>query len=305
MPELQVRSSSRVTMSRRQYTVLKFSLLFTFAIILMVSAERLYSANMNTPSDRLSRDATISSSTPVKDESATSELATSEPAATSELATSEPAATSELATSESAPDFRTQAKNASRSLQLPPFHNRVRPVEEILEAQWVTELWTYLSHLDNKYVSLCIGNSAYMESVVNWLIAALVVVQPPLENVLVISLDVELHELLHEHGINSVYVNQSTLLVKEQTAIWVTRLIMFRLISHWGYTLATYDSDAIPVKNPQLLFAKFGDSDLVGSSGTHPTGIYKIWRSSTVCMGVLLIRASERTGIMITFLPIL
>ena len=188
------------------------------------------------------------------------------------------------------------------SLRL-PYQSEVRPVEEILEAQWVTELWTYLSHLDNKYVSLCIGDSAYMESVVNWLIAALVVVQPPLENVLVISLDVELHKLLHEHGIDSVYVNPWTVLrtnVKLATNfshIWVTRLVMFRLINHWGYTVATYDSDAIPVKNPQSLFDGFGDSDLVGSRGVYPFDLHRKWKSATLCMGVVLFRASENTGI--------
>ena len=199
--------------------------------------------------------------------------------------------------------FRTrlQAENATAtdfSLRL-PYQSEVRPVEEILEAQWVTELWTYLSHLDNKYVSLCIGDSAYMESVVNWLIAALVVVQPPLENVLVISLDVELHELLHEHGIDSVYVNKSTIIIypTRNDSIWITRLLLFRLISHWGYTLATYDSDAIPLKNPQLLFTMFGDSDLVGSQGIHPKPLHEKWKSPTLCMGVVLFRASARTGI--------
>ena len=192
--------------------------------------------------------------------------------------------------------------NISHSLQL-PYRSKVRSVDEILETQWAPELWRHLSELDTKYVSLCIGNSAYKESIVNWLIAALVITQPPLENVLVISLDTKLHEFLQGHDINSVFIDPWTILrsdVKLATNfshIWVTRLVLFRLINHWGYTVATYDSDAIPVKNPQTLFAKFEDSDLVGSRGTYPFNLHRQWKSATMCMGVTLFRASEGTGI--------
>ena len=168
--------------------------------------------------------------------------------------------------------------------------------EAILETQWAPELWRHLSELDTKYVSLCIGNSAYKESIVNWLIAALVITQPPLENVLVISLDTKLQEFLQEHDINSVYVDPLTIVRsdvklerKKLTDFWLTRLVLFRLINHWGYTVATYDSDAIPVKNPQTLFAKFEDSDLVGSRGMSE-------RSPTMCMGMTLFKASKSTG---------
>ena len=193
-------------------------------------------------------------------------------------------------------------KNFTSSSMGFPLPDIVVTPEAILETQWAPELWRHLSELDTKYVSLCIGNSAYKENIVNWLIAALVITQPPLENVLVISLDTELHEFLQQHDINSVYVDLLTIvrsdvgLAKKLTNFWLTRLVLFRLINHWGYTVATYDSDAIPVKNPQTLFAKFEDSDLVGSRGTTPIHLREKWKSATMCMGMTLLKASKATG---------
>ena len=79
--------------------------------------------------------------------------------------------------------------------------------------------------------------------------------------------------------------------------IWVTRVVLFRLLNHWGYTVATYDSDAVLIHNPQPLFAELGSSDLIGSPGTYPFDLHRQWKTPTLCMGMALFRASERTGI--------
>ena len=199
--------------------------------------------------------------------------------------------------------YQAWVKNFTSSSMGFPSPDIVVTPEAILETQWAPELWRHLSELDTKYVSLCIGNSAYKESIVNWLIAALVITQPPLENVLVISLDTKLHEFLQEHDINSVYVDPLTIVrsniklgKRKLTDFWLTRLVLFRLINHWGYTVATYDSDAIPVKNPQTLFAKFEDSDLVGSRGNTPLHLSEKWKSATMCMGMTLLKSSKATG---------
>ena len=198
--------------------------------------------------------------------------------------------------------YQAWVKNFTSSSMGFPTPDIVVTPEAIFETQWAPELWRHLSELDTKYVSLCIGNSAYKESIVNWLIAALVITQPPLENVLVISLDTELHEFLQEHDINSVYVDPWTIvrsnveLTTKLAFFWLTRPVLYRLINHWGYTVATYDSDAIPVKNPQTLFAKFEDSDLVGSRGNTPFHLSEKWKSATMCMGMALFKASKATG---------
>ena len=70
--------------------------------------------------------------------------------------------------------------------------------------------------------------------------------------------------------------------------IWVIRVVLFGLLNHWGYTVATHDSDAVP------LFAELGSSDLIG---TYPFDLHRQWKTP-LCMGMALFRASERTGIM-------
>ena len=186
-------------------------------------------------------------------------------------------------------------------LQL-PYPKVIRPLNEILASQWVTEIQKYLNGIKTRYISLCLGDSRYMEAVVNWLISALVVIEPPLENVLVVSINTELYELLHQHRIDSVFIDPQTIVQKgidlptNNSHIWIMRVVLFRLLNYWGYTVATYDSDAILVKNPQLLFAESNSSDLVGSQGVYPFDLHREWRSPTFCMGVALFRASERTG---------
>lgn len=195
----------------------------------------------------------------------------------------------------------TTSFHSVRPLQL-PYPKAIRPLNEILASQWVTELQKYLNGIKTRYISLCLGDSRYMEAVVNWLISALVVIEPPLDNVLVVSIDTELYELLHQHRIDSVFIDPQTIMQKgidlptNNSHIWMTRVVLFRLLNYWGYTVATYDSDAILVKNPQLLFAESNDSDLVGSQGVYPFDLHREWRSPTFCMGVALFRASERTG---------
>ena len=183
-----------------------------------------------------------------------------------------------------------------------PYRVAVRSVEQILAAQWVPRLWDYLAQLETRYVTLCVADSRYTESVVNWLVSALVVTEPPLDNVLIVSLDKELSEFLQSHGLDSVFMDPDTILredVKLPTNfshIWATRLVLFRLVNHWGYTLATYDSDALLARNPQSLFLELAGSDLIGSPGVYPFSLHREWKSPTLCMGVVLFRASHRTG---------
>ena len=198
--------------------------------------------------------------------------------------------------------------HTSHSLQL-PYPRTTRPLDEILGARWVPDLWKFLTGLESRSISLCFADSRYREGVINWLVSALVATQPPLENVLIISLDTELHHLLHQHSINSVFIDPRTIiqnsakLLTNYSHIWITRMVLFRLLTHWGYTVATYDSDAIPVKNPRVLFAELDDSDLVGSEGVYPFDLHREWKSPTLCMGVAIFRASEKIGICyVTFL---
>lgn len=204
-----------------------------------------------------------------------------------------------LSTAQSFPG-RTNLKT-NLSIQL-PYRGAVRSVEEIFAAQWVSELGSYLASLESRHVSLCIADSRYKSATINWLVSALVAVRPPLENVLVVSLDRHLRDFLQRRDLDSIFMDPHTILKDDVelhssfSHIWVTRVVLFRLLNHWGYSVATYDSDAVLVKNPQPLFTELEESDVVGSPGIYPFDLYKQWKSPTLCMGVVLFRASEKTG---------
>ena len=191
-----------------------------------------------------------------------------------------------------------------RSIRL-PYKGVTRSVEEILAAPWIVEIQSYLMSLTSRHVSLCIADSTYMEAVVNWLVSALVNINPPLENVLVISLDLQLHQFLQKRGLDSVFMDPDTILKgnlklpSKNSHIWITREVLFRLINHWEYTVATYDSDAVLIKNPQPLFTKLESSDIIGTAGTYPSDLQRQWQSPTMCMGMALFRASERIGMIL------
>ena len=183
-----------------------------------------------------------------------------------------------------------------------PYRGAVRSVQEILGAEWVHQIWSYLVELETRYVSLCVGDSRYTESVVNWVVSALVAVEPPLDNVLVVSLDADLHQFLVNHGLDSIFVDPGMVLKSDvylptnYSHIWVTRFVLYRLLNHWGYTVATFDSDALLARNPQPLFAELSESDLIGSPGVYPFNLHREWKSPTLCMGLVVFRPSPRIG---------
>lgn len=183
-----------------------------------------------------------------------------------------------------------------------PYPNYTRPLQEILEAHWVAAVQTFLRGLNTNYVSVCLADSRYREGLVHWLVSALVKTQPPLQNVLTISLDKELHDYLQSRDITSVLVEPWTVLRGDLqlptnfSHIWSTRLIVFRLLNYWGYSVTMFDTDATVLRNPQPLFDGLRTSDLIGSSGTYPFTLHRKWQSSTFCMGVALFRPSQHTG---------
>ena len=70
------------------------------------------------------------------------------------------------------------------------------------------------------------------------------------------------------------------------------RLTVVRLINHYGYDLVNYDSDAILLKNPQIYFEKHKHTDMIGTFGKGPMGLFKEW----VNTGVLLFRSNQAIG---------
>lgn len=177
----------------------------------------------------------------------------------------------------------------------------VRPLPEVLSAPWVERLQAFLSSLDSKQVNIVVADSKFLPNVINWLISALIKAIPPLENILVIALDRDLHTFLHNKGLVSLYVDPHTVIQPRAplhtnfSHIWITRCTIFRLLNHWGYDVITYDTDAVVLKNLQPLFDEHRSSDVIGSSGTYPFELHRVW-GQTFCMGVALFRSTKHTG---------
>ena len=201
--------------------------------------------------------------------------------------------------------------NINKPLLLP--YPYVTPnVEELLKHQWVKDLKKTLSEIPNKSatISLVSSNYLYRHFLVNWLIGAKTLVDPPISNVIVFALDQELcTEILLKRKFNEcIYVNSRDMLTQtvfhnmrgfprfrvDLTLIMVLRLTAMRLMNHWGFDVASYDTDAIVLKNPESLYYS-RDSDMVASHGTKPAYYSQKW-GATICCGMFMTKSSPKTG---------
>lgn len=182
------------------------------------------------------------------------------------------------------------------------------PIQELLSTVWMKELKDFLTKLpagSHEPIALLTADYTYRAVLVNWLITATVVVQPPVENILVISLNKSLHETLKARRIPCIYVDPTSILnpsfdlptrrslVKSQ--IMVTRMTVMRFINHWGFDFVLYDIDALIIRNPSTLYQQYSSADIIGSRGTYPLKVERVTGVS-LCTGVLLIRSSPQTG---------
>ena len=192
--------------------------------------------------------------------------------------------------------------NSYFSFPLPQYTN---PLSTILQSDWVHSLKEYLVTLEtgSKQISVVTANWEHEVVLLNWLISAFLVASPPVENVLVLSLSRKLHEMLKSKSIPVIFIDPTTIIRSSAThfirtafsQVHVVRLSLFRLLNHWGYDVVMYDSDAIPLKNPQPLFNKYPTASLIGSAGKGPETIMSVW-GRTICTGVLLLRSSSVMG---------
>ena len=180
-----------------------------------------------------------------------------------------------------------------------------RPVREIVTASWMKPLLRILSSFEEKQVTLVIANAAYRDVLLNWLISAKVASNPPIENIIVVSLDNILYQLLQSRDIPSIIAPFSSLLNTNHRfrrffeLIMMMRLGFMRLINRLGYDCAMYDIDAIILKNPQPLYDKWADMDIIGSRGELPRQLWRKW-GVAICIGAVFIRSNSRTGIYMT-----
>ena len=183
-----------------------------------------------------------------------------------------------------------------------PFPYATLPANELLQQQWVRDLQQTLLKLPQKSspITLITCNNIFRDMLLNWLFAAKVRVSPPVANVVVLSIDQSLQQLLIKKEIPSVYINPDSFLtnhlhLRRSAIIFVIRLTVVRLLNYMGYDTASFDADAIILKNPEALYQECHDSDVVASFGNFPIEIKVKW-GVTICGGMFMIRSTRNSG---------
>lgn len=176
-----------------------------------------------------------------------------------------------------------------------------KPERLVMHSSWVTELQDFLGSIRGNQVSLVTASIEHQDVIVNWLISASLVAEPPLESILCLCLDEPLHWLLLGRGFPSLFVSASMVInpmsevTRTFSQVHIVRLTVLRLMTHYGYDVVNYDCDAILLKNPQILFDKHKDADIIGTFGKGPYYFFRKW-GVTLNTGVMLLRSNPRVG---------
>ena len=174
------------------------------------------------------------------------------------------------------------------------------PVHTILNANWVRQLKDYLLSIHPAHsLTITVATKSFIPNLLNWLIAAHVLVQPPMQHVLVVGFDSDVHTLMVGREIPSIYVPISSVLKGNHrgvSTVWMTRFAVLRLLNHWGYNVMQLDNDAIPLKDPYLLYDAYTNYDIVSARGILPFELGRGPWGFTLCMGAVLLRATQKMG---------
>ena len=171
----------------------------------------------------------------------------------------------------------------------------------ILHSPWTEELRSILRSVSGSQISMVTSSVEHQDVLVNWVAAAMLVTSPPVENVLVLSLDESLHHFLTERKILSLYVSPDMIIDsrakidKVFSQVHIVRLTVLRLINHYGFDVVNYDCDAIVLKNPGPLFEKYKSADMIGTFGKGPSQLFSKW-GVTLNTGVMLLRSTTKVG---------
>lgn len=184
---------------------------------------------------------------------------------------------------------------------------------DILELPWVHELRQVVEKLNinnslSPQVNLVIADKKSIELLLNWLIVALVRLPRRLHNVVILGLDIEVCEILKTRNFRCIHSDPRSFMRHEQKekgrmyrllSVYTapqTRLLAARLVNYWGYSLASYDTDALVLKNPQGLFDRYSEMDVVAGAAIHwPEWANSLWGFS-MCLGAVMIRSGPATG---------
>ena len=171
----------------------------------------------------------------------------------------------------------------------------------ILHSAWTEELRSILRNISGNQISMVTSSAEHQDVLVNWLAAAMLITSPPVENILVLSVDEALYHFLTQRQIRSLYVSPEMIIDTRAkvdrvfSQVHIVRLTVLRLINHYGFDVVNYDCDAIVLKNPDPLFEKYKAADMIGTFGKGPLQLFSKW-GVTLNTGVMLLRSNSRVG---------
>ena len=185
-----------------------------------------------------------------------------------------------------------------------PFAAHLKCREDLQKAQWVAKLYNFLQTLNksvSSHVNVVFGDYNHRRLVLNWITSALTILQPPLHNVMILSLDHLLCNFLMSRSLplTCIAVPVDSILTINASDKWILGLMarfpVLRLINYWGYDVAAYDSDAVLLHNPQTLYAERPSTNVFSGAGTYPINVSKQW-GFTLCAGTVMLRVSPAVG---------
>ena len=183
-----------------------------------------------------------------------------------------------------------------------PHPKAVNLIDILRRSSWIQELNSLLEAWEGqRQLIMVTSNSAYKEVLLNWLLSATLVTGVALKRILVVAHDESMWHLMRDKGIFSIFVPPSSLFpsfvdISMFGKIMMTRISVMCLLNHWRFDVAMIDTDALLLKDPWSLFEQFPESDIVASMGNFPGELSSQWGTS-LCVGVILIRSSNQTGI--------
>ena len=191
----------------------------------------------------------------------------------------------------------------------PPFSfpqpDGVKSVEEVSNMNWFHDLANIMAKKKNiKIIYLLACDNYAYPSLLNWLVAAYVNTEIDIEDILVLSLDEKVYRSLLERDISTIYIKTEEFIRYyhflswwETDDVWLhatIRMSIARLMSHWGFNVAIFDVDAIPLKDLDGLYKVFADSDIISSHSLKEAG--KFTGGWSMSLGFAFFRSNKIVG---------
>lgn len=182
----------------------------------------------------------------------------------------------------------------SDDFAFPDRRNTLKNLKKIVTTKWVLDLASIMTKWPmNRTVILMSGNSEFQKPLLNWMISAVLKANVSLKRIIIIAADKKLYRFLQERNIGSIFVPPTSIYdsrkIKLSTHLLIcySRFAVVRLLNHWGFTVANFDSDALILRDMQEIFDEHPASTIVASRGA---------KSTLLCAGGILFRSTRQMG---------